>query len=637
MGARRLSRMLVPMAALSLLPTLATAAQAEPNPGIVIQNGVTAPVFGYADAIRERVFVDTDMDTDKNGVKDVAAFDIIRPKATADGLKVPVIMDASPYYRTSCRGNETECKLDTDGDGLLDQWPLFYDNYFVPRGYAVVLSDALGTANSTGCPTTGGKGDTAAALATIDWLNGRRTGRHADGSVATAGWHNGKTGMIGKSYDGTIANAAAATGIEGLTTIVPISAISSWYDYQRTGGVRHSTGYASYLSNAVTGDRYLPEVDRARKAACAAIRTELDAGAGDDTGDYSAYWAERDYRPDADQVKASVFVYHGINDHNVRGSQFSEWWYELAENDVTRKIWISQLGHVDPFDIRRGDWVNTLHRWFDHELQGVENGILDEPMADIEQTPLNWVTATNWPQPGTVKTNVYLQPNSATTPGGLALHRSKSGVSETYTDTRTSETVLTRSLPTEVNSARLVYMTAPLTADLHISGTPELSLRFKTDRNDASLSTFLVDLGTGQHISTTNDGALTGTEEDCWGESSAADNACYKKVTERVITNEQELVTRGIQDASNINSLSRDRKLTPNQYRKAEIKLQPEDYVFAKGHRIAIVVAGSNSSWGQRTATESNGAVITLDPRDNRIELPIVGGAAAAKAAGIAK
>ena len=37
------------------------------------------------------------------------------------GLKVPIIMDASPYYDTVCRGNEGECKSDVDGDGLNDK------------------------------------------------------------------------------------------------------------------------------------------------------------------------------------------------------------------------------------------------------------------------------------------------------------------------------------------------------------------------------------------------------------------------------------------------------------------------------------------------------------------------------------
>ena len=42
--------------------------------------------------------------------------------------------------------------------------------------------------------------------------------------------------MIGKSCDGTIANGVAATGVEGLRTIVPIGAISSWYDYYFAAG-----------------------------------------------------------------------------------------------------------------------------------------------------------------------------------------------------------------------------------------------------------------------------------------------------------------------------------------------------------------------------------------------------------------
>ena len=43
--------------------------------------------------------------------------------------------------------------------------------------------------------------------------------------------------MIGTSYNGTIPIAAATTGVEGLAAIVPISAISDWYDYYRANGL----------------------------------------------------------------------------------------------------------------------------------------------------------------------------------------------------------------------------------------------------------------------------------------------------------------------------------------------------------------------------------------------------------------
>ena len=264
-------------AVLCVFVTAPTAAAAPQNPGVVVEDGVTQPVFGYADAIRERVWVEADFDTDLDGVNDQIALDIIRPALSDLSIKVPVIMDASPYYSTLGRGNESELKRDLDGDGLLDRWPLFYDNYFVPRGYAVVLLDMVGTNNSTGCPVTGGKPDHLSAVVGIDWLNGRRKGYDKDGNEVVADWHNGRTGMIGKSYDGTLANGAASTGVEGLSTIVPISAISSWYDYTRSNGVvTRGNSYPSSLSNTVT--------DPARRAHCAAVRATLAATDGDEIG-----------------------------------------------------------------------------------------------------------------------------------------------------------------------------------------------------------------------------------------------------------------------------------------------------------------------------------------------------------------
>ena len=89
-----------------------TAAAAPQNPGVVVDDGVTQPVFGYADAIRERVWVEADFDTDLDGVNDQIALDIIRPALSDLSIKAPVIMDASPYYSTLGRGNEAELKAD---------------------------------------------------------------------------------------------------------------------------------------------------------------------------------------------------------------------------------------------------------------------------------------------------------------------------------------------------------------------------------------------------------------------------------------------------------------------------------------------------------------------------------------------
>ena len=196
------------------------------DPAFVVgPDGKTAVAYSYEHAIRERVWVPVaGVDQDADGVTDRVALDIIRPLETSAGLKVPAIVEPSPYWTSS---GEAGQHLHTTAGGTADRFPLWYDNYFVPRGYAVLLAHANGTAFSTGCPMHGGPGDIASMKAVIDWLQGRVQAFNAvsGGSAVVADWDNGKAAMIGKSYTGTLPNGVAATGVDGLTTIVPIAAI----------------------------------------------------------------------------------------------------------------------------------------------------------------------------------------------------------------------------------------------------------------------------------------------------------------------------------------------------------------------------------------------------------------------------
>ena len=587
--------------------------------------GGTEPVYGYLDAIRERVFVQSDFDSDADGISDTIAMDIIRPLATdTEGLKVPVIMDASPYYSTVCRGNEAECKSDVENDGALEKFPLFYDNYFVPRGYAVVLLDMVGTNNSDGCPVTGGTPDNLSAVVGIDWLNGRRAGEYMDGSPAVADWHNGKTGMIGKSYDGTLANAAAATGVEGLTTIVPISAISNWYFYTRMNGVVTRTGsYPSSLSNTVT--------DADRRTYCAPTRNAMAANDGDETGDYTPFWAERDYLPSSGNVQASVFVTHGLQDDNVRTNNFSEWWYDLAERDVPRKLWLTGTGHVDPFDFRREVWVETLHKWFDFWLYGIENDVMDQPMVDIETAADVWETQADWPVPGTEMFDIYLRPGaSETTNGRLTITQGTAPATTSFTDsTGQSESTMINN-ETTVTANRRVFLSDPLEAPLRVSGTPYVKLIASVNRTDTNLGGILVDYGAGTHISRSGEGITTLMTESCYGEDSPTDDACYRDVAKATTTAASWRVGKGILDAVNRDSLSSPTDLTIDQPDDFTWDLLSNDYTFPAGHRIGVVIVGSYT--GFSSTTDPSGATITLDLQRSKITLPIVGGYAGAAA-----
>lgn len=267
----------------------------------------TQPIHDYASAVRERVWVQSTVDSDSDGKPDRVAVRVIRPSV---GFKVPVIFQASPYYAGL---NDVPNHDDIDRDGGLAvgsaavadraqniTFAGYLDNYFVPRGYAVVFADSLGTGDSEGCPTSGGRNETLGAKAVVDWLNGRAPGFDEAGNPVSAGWSTGRTGMIGVSYNGTLPNAVAATGVKGLETIVPIAAISSWYDYYRAnGGVVAPGGFqgedTDVLAKAVL-TRENPEL-------CADVMADLEREQDRETGDYSAYWAERDYLRDVNKVR----------------------------------------------------------------------------------------------------------------------------------------------------------------------------------------------------------------------------------------------------------------------------------------------------------------------------------------------
>ncbi|MER5375504.1 Xaa-Pro dipeptidyl-peptidase [Streptomyces sp. NPDC002553] len=581
------------------------------------------PVYSYEDAVREAVWVDTRLDGDGDGRTDRVAVDIVRPREpAARGRKVPVIMDASPYYSCCGRGNESQRKT-YDANGAVVQTPLFYDNYFVPRGYAFVAVDLAGTNRSDGCVDVGGRSDVLSAKAVIDWLGGRGTAytTRTGATAVKAGWTDGTTGMIGKSWDGTIANGVAATGVKGLKTIVPISAISSWYDYYFQQGAPLYDSGPDWLSD------YVDSPDA--RAKCAAVQRRLVEQAPR-TGDRTGLWKERDYVRHASRVKASVFLVHGLQDLNVRMKHVGQWWDALAEHGVERKIWLSQTGHVDPFDFRRADWVKTLHRWFDHELLGYDNGIDREPMADVERHPDQWVTSRSWPPRGTQTTT--LRPDRGAHPGAGALGLRKGRGTAAFTDDpRLGETDWAARIDTATPD-KAGFVTAPLTRDLRLSGSSEVTVTATPSTPTAHLTAVLVDLGpdTIRDYAASGEGITTLADRTCWGESSAGDSACFKETAPRTADVGHTVVSRGWADLGTYADAGRGVPLTPGRAYSITLDLAATDHVVPAGHRLALIVAGTDKDLIDPPADTPT---LTLDLSRTSARVPLVGGARAFAAA----
>ncbi|MEW2389255.1 Xaa-Pro dipeptidyl-peptidase [Streptomyces venezuelae] len=574
------------------------------------------PVYSYEDAIRESVWVDTRIDGDADGKTDRVAVDIVRPRELdRRGRRIPVIMDASPYYSCCGRGNESQKKT-YDANGNPVQLPLYYDNYFVPRGYGYVAVDLAGTNRSDGCVDVGGRSDVQSAKAVVDWLNGRARGYTSrTGTERTrATWSNGATGMIGKSYDGTVAQGVAATGVPGLRTIVPIGAISSWYDYYFAKGAPLYGSGPDRLASGIES----PEA----RARCGAVKQRLIEGAPR-SGDWTPLWSERDHVPDADRVRASVFVVHGMQDLNVRTKHFGQWWDALAENGVDRKIWLSQAGHVDPFDLRRADWVRTLHRWFDHELLGYDNGVDREPMADIERAPDRWSTDRVWPPRGTRA--VELRPAKGTEPGVGTLGTRRGKGTETFTDDpRLSETAWAEQIDMST-PAKAGFTSKPLARDLRLSGSSTVTVTATPTTRTAHLSAVLVDLGpdTIRDYAAAGEGITTLPERTCWGPSTAGDSSCFKETRANTADVDYTIFSRGWADLGNWADARRGRPLTPGKPHTITLDLAATDHVVPKGHRLALIVAGTDRNLIEAPADTPT---LTLDLARTSAQLPLVGG-----------
>ena len=454
----------------------------------------------------------------------------------------------------------------------------------MPRGYAVVLGESIGTFNSDGCPTVGDRVETLGTKAVIDWLNGRARGFDDAGERVRAGWTTGVVGMTGTSYNGTLPNQVATTGVEGLRTIVPVSAISSWYDYYRANGLV----VAPHSETQGVGDNFYLGEDTDVLASfiggsrmddrCAGTIPALLGAQDRVTGDWSPFWAARDYLDDVDRIKASVFVVHGLNDWNVKTKAFAEWWYRLARQRVPRKIWLHNGGHGGPGGPGEAPFQRAENRWFDHWLFGVRNGIMREPRATIQREDGAYTEQPDWPAPAARRATLRLSASGAGAPGRLSSLRRPGRRTQSFVDRGReldADDVLIQG-PDEARPDRLIYRSPRLGRAARLSGTPWVSLRMSVDnRKAANLTAVLVDYG--------------------------APGSAAAPV----------MVTRGWLDPQNRRSISRSRPIRRGQAYRLRWDLQPDDYVFPAGHRIGLVVLSTDHDYTIRPAP---GTRLTLHP-----------------------
>ena len=535
-------------------------------------------------------------DSDHDGKPDRIAVDIIRPaEAAAAHVKVPVIMDASPYFQCCGRGNESETKT-YRADGTISKLPLFYDNYFVPRGYAVVGVDLVGTSRSTGCPDVGGRYEVLGAKAAIDWLNGRAAGYDANGAKVTAGWSTGKVGMIGKSWDGSIANGVAATGVAGLSTVVAISSISSWYDYTRFGGVLRSPGL-----------RGLPGRLRQRPTE-GCLRRRHRAGAGGQRRQH------RRLQRLLGRPRLPPRRGQGSRGHVHRPRPERP---ERHDEPVRRLVEPAGRARRRPQDLAEPARSRRPVRLPARDL-GTHPARLVRLLAAGHRQRCHEPAASHDRAGGRALGD------PADLAGGGCGHRDGAAVSaggssaRTFTDDPDLDENKAVAAPGTSVAGRAVFLSGALPGAVHIDGSPSVTLRVRVDRPTTELSVRLVDYGAQRRVDylTATEGITTLKTQSCWGQSTAADDGCYFDTATQFVTSPVDILTRGWLDAAHHVSLQRRTPLMPGKWYPITVPIDATDAVIAAGHRLGVVVTQSDEEYTVSVADRGHG-----DDRPGRQQL----------------
>lgn len=603
--------------------------------------------------IFERVYVETPVDTDKDGKLDLIAVYIKRPKSTLEGAKVPSIYVANPYMMTcnedwyvphdvnkEIKSFETQniSKSDIEYDFSLDRTadPVviretkgfaasaeiaediefeciseLYD-HFVERDYAAVFCGGLGTRGSEGLTLTGSREEILAFKAVIDWLNGRcRAFTDKENNIEIkATWSTGNVAMSAKSYLGTMCIGVATTGVEGLKTIIPEAAISNWYAYYRYNGLNlPAVGWQGDDLNILAKyctSRAKDEEDFAKvKELYEQSQEEMLKGQDRDSGNYNKFWDERNYLNLMDNMKASVFIIHGINDWNVKTNQCIPFFKELEKRNIDRKMVLHQGEHIYIYNLKDGNMMPILERWLDYYLKGIETGITEEPKVLVESNldQSKWYESDTWPPAELKESGEMLF--SICEDGELTI---VDDINSTAYDKDKDnlkdwlDQLVLEDGPDYKNRAKYIWELNS-EKDVRFSGTAQVNVDIAIDQPTCALSAMLVDLG--------KDCRLTNEEIEKDGEFTFG-------VEET--PSEYKVITRGWLNPQNRNSIWSKESVEEGKFYSYQFDMVPTDHTIKAGHKLALILYGIDAEATQRPDAITN---ITIKQDTLKVLVPI--------------
>ena len=603
-------------------------------------NGKSLATFTSHDAIREVVYVESRVDTDKDGLPDLVKVSIIRPRYEG---KIPAVMTASPYHQgTNDKASDKalynmnvdlevkephtiqvevpqlelvdpvgSAELVDEAEETLTHINSSYtlNDYLLPRGYANLYVSGVGTKDSQGLMTNGNYQQIEAYKNVIDWLNGRCRAftDHTRKRQVKADWSNGKVATTGISYLGTMSNGLATTGVDGLEVIIAEAGISSWYNYYRENGLVTSPGgypgedfdslaELTYSRNLLGGD-YLHH-NAAHQADLDRVKKELDRA----SGDYNQFWHDRNYLLNANRVQAEVVFTHGSQDWNVKPLHVFNMFQALPAS-IKKHLFYHNGAHV------------YLNNWQSIDFRESMNALLSKKLlgyaSSYELPTVIWQDNTG-EQSWTSLDDFGNQTNQRT----FSLGDDEKVIQNRY-ETKDYERY-GKAYPTFLSDlyqdkAQQVTIDLPIEEDLHLNGKARLHLRVQSSTNKGLLSAQLLELGSKKYLQPYPAVLSVRTLDN--GRYHMLDNLTelpFKEAGQRVIS-------KGYLNLQNRHDLLEVEAVTPGEWMEFDFDLQPTIYKLEKGATLRLVLYTTDFEITVRDQTDYQ---LTIDLAQSSLHLP---------------
>jgi len=603
-------------------------------------NGKSLATFSTHDVIREVVYVESRVDTDKDGLPDLVKVSIIRPRYDE---QIPSVMTASPYHQgTNDKASDKalykmegelevkpphtieleEPKLNLvephgqaevvlEAEEKLSHINSSYtlNDYFLPRGFANLYVSGVGTKDSQGLMTNGDYQQIEAYKNVIDWLNGRCRAftDHMRNREVKADWSNGKVATTGISYLGTMSNGLATTGVDGLEVIIAEAGISSWYNYYRENGLVTSPGgypgedfdslaELTYSRNLQAGD-YI-RGNEAHQADLEKVKEKLDRK----TGDYNQFWHDRNYLLNAHKVQAEVVFTHGSQDWNVKPLHVYQMFHALPSH-INKHLFFHHGAHVYMNNWQSIDFRESMNALLSMKLLGLDSSYqLPTVIWQDNIAPQKWQGLDNFGKQDELHT--------------FSLGTEEKVIQNQYDQKdfdRYGKTYQIFNTELYQGKANQITIDLPVSQNLYLNGRVALKLRIKTSTNKGLLSAQLLELGQKKYLQPYPAVLSARTIDN--GRYHMLENLCELPFNPSA----QRVITKGYLNLQNRTNLLTIEEVQPNEWMDFKLELQPTIYKLKEGDTLRLVLYTTDFEITIRDNTDYQ---LTVDLAQSSLILP---------------